>query len=222
MTSCWFVGGPKVASFEENFAAYCGALECVGCNSGTDALFLALKFLGIGPGDEVITQANTFVATCLGISNVGASVVLVDCGEDMSMDVSQVEARITERTKAIIPVHLYGRMADMDAVLAVAKKHGLFVVEDAAQAHGARYKGRRAGSMGDVGCFSFYPGKNLGAFGDGGAIVTSNAELAGRVRWWRSWGAAKKYHHEIKGGNSRLDAIQAAVLGEEEQGVKGA
>jgi len=207
-----FVLGPQVKRFEENFAEWCGVKHCIGVNSGTDALFLALKFLDIGPGDEVITQANTFIASVLAISNVGATPVLVDHDDFFMMDVSKIEAKITSKTKAIMPVHLYGHMADMDAVLALAKKHNLKVVEDASQAHGARYKGKRAGSMGDCGCYSFYPGKNLGAYGDGGALCTNDEQLATRIQWWRSWGAMKKYHHELKGGNSRLDTIQAVVL----------
>jgi dTDP-4-amino-4,6-dideoxygalactose transaminase/predicted dehydrogenase len=207
-----FVLGPQVKRFEDNYAKWCGTTHCIGVNSGTDALFLALKFLDIGPGDEVITQANTFVASVLSISNVGATPVLVDHDDFFMIDTAKIEAKITPKTKAIMPVHLYGHMADMDTVLAIAKKHNLKVVEDASQGHGALYKGKRAGSMGDVGCFSFYPGKNLGAYGDGGAIVTNNAELATRIQWWRSWGAQKKYHHELKGGNSRLDTIQAVVV----------
>lgn len=207
-----FVLGPQVKKFEDNYAKWCGSAHCIGVNSGTDALYLALKFLDIGPGDEVITQANTFIASVLAISNVGAKPVLVDHDEFFMIDTSKLEAAITPKTKAIMPVHLYGHMADMDAVLAIAKKHNLKVVEDASQAHGALYKNKRAGSMGDVGCFSLYPGKNLGAYGDAGAIVTNDAKLDERIRWWRSWGAQKKYHHELKGGNSRLDTIQAAVL----------
>ena len=213
LQSCYFIGSPHVKKFERNFANWVGVKHCVGVNSGTDALILAMKFLGIGEGDEVITQGNTFIATCLGVSNNGADVVLVDNDKDTYMiDPSKIEAKITSKTKAIVAVHLYGHMADMDAIMAIAKKHNLFVIEDAAQAHGATYKGQRAGSIGNIGCFSFYPGKNLGAFGDGGAIVTNDDELVQKIRWWQSWGAKKKYHHEIKGGNSRLDSIQAAVL----------
>jgi len=213
LQSCYFIGSPHVKKFEANFAKWIGVKHCVGVNSGTDALVLAMKFLGIGVGDEVITQGNTFIATCLGISNNGADVVLVDNDQDTYMiDTSKIEERITPKTKAIVVVHLYGHMAEMDTILAIAKKHNLFVIEDAAQAHGASYKGKRAGSFGDVGCFSFYPGKNMGAFGDGGAVVTNNDTVAQKLRWWQSWGAKKKYHHEIKGGNSRLDSIQAAVL----------
>jgi dTDP-4-amino-4,6-dideoxygalactose transaminase/predicted dehydrogenase len=207
-----FVLGPQVGKFEKNFANWCGTKHCIGVNSGTDALYLALKFLGIGEGDEVITQANTFIATTLAISNLGATPVLVDHDEFFMIDTSQIEAMITPKTKAIMPVHLYGHMADMDVILDIAKRHKLKVVEDASQAHGALYKGKRAGCMGDVGCFSLYPGKNLGAYGDAGAIVTNDEELCTKITWWRSWGAMKKYHHELKGGNSRLDTIQAVVL----------
>lgn len=215
LDSCYFVGSPHVRQFEQDFAAYCGTSHAIGVNSGTDALILALKFLGIGPGDEVITQGNTFVATCLGASNNGATVVLCDVDPGTYMiDPGKIEALITPHTKAILPVHLYGQCADMDRILAIAQKYDLIVVEDAAQAHGAVYKGdRRAGSMGAAGCFSFYPGKNLGAFGDGGAIVTNDETLAAKITEWRSWGAKKKYVHDVKGGNSRLDSIQAAVLG---------
>jgi dTDP-4-amino-4,6-dideoxygalactose transaminase len=213
LQSCHFVGSSHVKQFEQNFAAWIGTKHCVGVNSGTDALTLALKFLNIGSGDEVITQGNTFIATCLGISNNGAEIVLVDNDPHTYMiDPLKIEEKINEKTKAIIVVHLYGHVADMDAIMMIARKHKLFLIEDAAQAHGALYKGQRAGSMGDVGCFSFYPGKNLGAFGDGGAVVTNSDDIAEKIRWWRSWGAKEKYHHEIKGGNSRLDSIQAAVL----------
>lgn len=213
LQSCYFIGSPHVKQFEKNFATFIGTKHCIGVNSGTDALILAMKFLGIGPGDEVIVQANTFIATCLGVSNNGADIVLVDNDPDTYMiKIDEIEKKITTKTKAIIVVHLYGSMPDMDAICNIAKKNNLLLIEDAAQAHGATFKGQRAGSFGDVGCFSFYPGKNLGAFGDGGAIVTNNDELSEKIKWWRSWGAAKKYHHEIKGGNSRLDSIQAAVL----------
>lgn len=208
-----YIGGKQVSKFEEQFADFIGVKHCVGLNSGTDALFLALKFLDIGPGDEVITQANTFIATCLGISNNGATVVLIDADPATGqMCVEEIEAAITPNTKAVLPVHLYGHAANMGQIMEVAKKHNLRVIEDASQAHGARFEGKRVGSFGDVSCFSMYPGKNLGAYGDGGALCTNDAELATRVRWWQSWGAKKKYHHEIKGGNSRLDGLQAAVL----------
>ena len=219
LQSCHFVNGSPCSAFESEFAEWLGVKHAIGVNSGTDALALACKFLGIEEGDEVICPANTFIASCLGPSMCNAKIVLVDCDERYLMDVASLEAAISPRTKAIIVVHLYGQCAPLDGVLAIAEKHGLKVIEDAAQAHGAMYpqsdaapKNARAGSRGDVGCFSFYPGKNLGAYGDGGALVTNDDELATKVRWWRSWGAKKKYHHEIKGGNSRLDAIQAAVL----------
>lgn len=207
-----FVLGPQVKAFEERYAKWVGTKHCIGVNSGTDAILLALKFLEIGEGDEVITQGNTFIATVLGISNVGATPVLVDHDEFYRIDVEKIEAKITAKTKAIMPVHLYGLCSDMDPILELAKKHNLYVIEDASQAHGAYYKGKRAGSMGDASCFSFYPGKNLGAYGDAGALCTNNDELATKVQWWRSWGAKKKYHHELKGGNSRLDTMQAVVL----------
>lgn len=213
LDSAYFIGAPVCAEFEVEFAKWVGTKYAIGLNSGTDALILGMKYLGIGCGDEVITQGNTFIATCLGASNNGADIVLVDHDPDTYMiDVSQIESKITPRTKAIAPVHLYGHCAPMDEILDIARKHGLLVIEDAAQAHGAFYKGRRAGSMGDIGCFSFYPGKNLGAFGDGGALVTNLDAVNEKVRSWRSWGAVKKYYHEEKGGNSRLDSIQAAVL----------
>ena len=208
-----FTLGPAVSEFEADFAQYCEVSHCVTVGSGTSALELSLQVLGIGPGDEVITQANTFVATCLAISRVGATPVLVDCEPGSHLiDVSKIEERISERSRAILPVHLYGQCADMDPLLEIAAKRGLRVVEDAAQAHGARYRGRRAGSMGDLGCFSFYPSKNLGAFGDGGAITTSHADWAEQLRALRNLGSKRKHHHEIQGTNSRLDSLQAAVL----------
>jgi len=207
-----FVLGPHVKKFEDEFAAWCGMKYCLGLNSGTDALYLAVKFYDIGEGDEVIVQGNTFIASVLAISNNGATPVLVDHDEHYMIDVTKIEAAITPKTKAIMPVHLYGNCADMDPIIALAKKYNLKVIEDASQAHGALYKGRRCGSMGDCGCFSLYPGKNLGAYGDAGCIITNDEDLATRINWWRNWGAKKKYHHELKGGNSRLDTIQAAVL----------
>lgn len=208
-----FILGEEVDVFETEFAAFCGGGECVTVATGCDALLWALKACDIGPGDEVITVANTFIATALAITAAGARPVLVDCLEDsFQMDPASVEGAITPRTKAIIPVHLYGQAADMDALLPIAKRHGLRVIEDAAQAHGATYKGRPCGLMGDIGCFSFFPGKNLGAYGDGGAIVTANPDLAQRVRMLRNYGQIKKYHHEVTGWNSRLDTVQAAIL----------
>lgn len=210
--TCYFVNGPEVAKFEKEFSEYTGTDYCIGCNSGTDALILALKSLGIGEGDEVITQANTFVATILAVSHVGALPVLVDVGESYMMDADKVKEKITSRTKAVIVVHLYGLCADMDAISGLCKDNNLLLVEDCAQASGTYYKGKHVGGIGDLGCYSFYPGKNLGAFGDGGAIVTNNSECHEFIKAWRNWGSKKKYYHEVKGGNSRLDTIQAAVL----------
>jgi len=211
--SCYFIGGPEGAKFEKEFAEYVGTKDCIGLNSGTDALILAFKALGIGAGDEVITQGNTFIATCLGISNNGADVVLCDVHPDLkTIDCDQIESKITSRTKAICPVHLYGHPADMDRIMAIAQKHNLYVIEDCAQAQGAKYKGKRVGSFGDAGTWSFYPGKNLGAWGDGGSVTTSNDKVSEYIRGWRSWGSKVKYHHDVKGGNSRLDTVQAAIL----------
>jgi dTDP-3-amino-3,4,6-trideoxy-alpha-D-glucose transaminase len=208
-----FIGGERLDAFERAFATYCGAAHAVGVGTGLDALMLALRARSIGPGDEVIVPANTFPGTAIAVSQVGAVPVLVDCAEDTGLiDVDQVPAALTARTRAIIPVHLYGHPADMDALRAAAGKHDLLVLEDACQAHGARYKGRRCGALGDAAAFSFYPTKNLGAFGDGGAVVTSDATLAGAVRQLANYGCSAKYHHGVIGTNSRLDPIQAAVL----------
>lgn len=213
MATTRFILGLEVKQFEQEFAAYCGAQHGVGVASGTDALYLALCALGIGAGDEVITQTNTFIATPLSISYTGARPVLVDCDpQTYQIDVKQVEAAITPRTKAIIPVHLYGQPADMDAILAIAKRHNLRVIEDACQAHGAEYRGKRVGAFGDAAAFSFYPGKNLGAYGDGGAITTNSEALATKLRAMREYGQAAKYHHDFRGFNSRLDTLQAAIL----------
>ncbi len=208
-----FILGGAVTEFEKSFAEYCGVDYCVGVDSGYSALELIVRAYDIGPGDEVITAANTFIATTLAISNTGATPVLVDCDPDTyNIDVTKIEAAITPRTKAIMPVHLYGQTADMDAILAIARKHGLHVFEDAAQASGARYKGRRAGSLGDAAGFSFYPGKNLGAYGDGGAVTTNDPAIAEKIRLLRNIGQKVKYYHEVKGFNNRLDTMQAAVL----------
>ena len=208
-----FVLGPEVAAFEECFAAYCGAQYCIALNSGTSALHLALLAAGIGPGDEVITVSMTFVATTAAILYCGAKPVFVDVDPDTwTMDPNLVEASVTPRTKAILPVHLHGLMADMDPIMETARRHGLVVIEDAAQSHGAEYKGRSAGTIGDIGCFSFYPGKNLGAYGEGGAAVTSDPELARRMTLLRDWGQEAKYYHILPGYNYRMDAIQGAVL----------
>jgi dTDP-4-amino-4,6-dideoxygalactose transaminase len=208
-----FIGGASVAAFEEEFAAFCGVRHCVGLNSGTDALRFALMAVGVKPGDEVITVPHTFIATTEAISQAGATPVFVDIDPDTCcIDVNQIPSRITARTRAILPVHLYGQPADMDPILEIARKHHLAVVEDACQAHGALYKGRPAGSMGVAGCFSFYPGKNLGAFGDAGAIVTDDERLAQTFRMLREHGQSRKYYHDLEGYTGRLDAIQAAVL----------
>jgi dTDP-4-amino-4,6-dideoxygalactose transaminase len=213
LDSCQFTLGSEVSAFEEDFAAYSQAKQGIGVNSGTSALHLALLAADVGPGDEVITTPFTFVATVSAICYTGATPVFVDIDpRTFNIDVTRIEAAITNRTKAIIPVHLYGQPADMDPILVIAKRHGLTVIEDAAQAHGAEYKGRRAGSMGDMGCFSFYPGKNLGAYGEGGMVVTSNPEYARTIRMLRDWGAEKKYQHVLKGYNYRLEGIQGAVL----------
>lgn len=211
--SAQFVLGPEVAAFEERFANYCKVAHCRAVNSGTSALHLALLAAGIGPGDEVITVSMTFVATTAAILYSGARPVFVDVDPvTWTMNPASIAAAITRRTKAILPVHLHGLMADMDPIMSIARRHGLVVIEDAAQAHGAEYKGRRAGSMGDLGCFSFYPGKNLGAFGEGGAVVTDRPELARRVALLRDWGQEAKYSHVIAGYNYRMDGIQGAVL----------
>jgi dTDP-4-amino-4,6-dideoxygalactose transaminase len=211
--SAHFVLGPQVAAFEERFAAYCDVKHCMAVNSGTSALHLALLAAGIGAEDEVITVSMTFVATTAAILYCGARPVFVDVDPDTwTMDPKLIEAAITSRTKAILPVHLHGLMVDMDPITKIARRHGLVVIEDAAQSHGAEYKGRRAGSVGDVGCFSFYPGKNLGAYGEGGAVVTDNPELARRVALLRDWGQESKYNHVLPGYNYRMDGIQGAVL----------
>lgn len=213
LESCQFTLGGEVAAFEQEFAAYCQSKHGIGVNTGTSALHLALLAANVGPGDEVITVPFTFVATVAAIHYTGAKPVFVDVDpQTFNMDPGALESAITARTKAIIPVHLYGQPADMDPILQVAKKRGLIVIEDACQAHGAEYKGRRAGSLGDMGCFSFYPGKNLGAYGEGGMVVTGNAEYARTIRMLRDWGAEKKYQHVLKGYNYRLEGIQGAVL----------
>ena len=213
LESTQFVLGPEVATFEERFARYCGLDYAIALNSGTSALHLALLASGIGAGDEVITVSMTFVATTAAILYTGARPIFVDvCSDTWTMDPELVEAAITPRTRAIMPVHLHGLMADMDAIMEIARRRGLIVIEDAAQAHGAEYDGRRAGSFGDIGCFSFYPGKNLGAYGEGGAAVTNNPELARKIRLLRDWGQERKYHHVLAGYNYRMDGIQGAIL----------
>ncbi|MCL4490165.1 MAG: DegT/DnrJ/EryC1/StrS family aminotransferase [Chloroflexi bacterium] len=209
-----FILGKEVAEFEKNFAAFCGASHCVGTDSGTAALHLALLICGIQPGDEVITTTHTFIATAEVISLVGARPVFVDIDPTTyNLDPNLLERAITPRTRAIIPVHLYGQPAEMDPILDIARRHNLRVIEDAAQAHGAEYRGRRTGTMGDVACFSFYPGKNLGAYGDAGALVTNDEKLAEHARMLRDHGRRDKYKHQIVGYGYRLDALQAAILG---------
>lgn len=213
LDSGWFVLSEEVGAFEAEFADYVGAEHCVGVGSGLDALCLALRALGVGPGDEVVVPVNTFIATWLAVSQAGATPVPVEPDErTYVMSTAAVEAVLTERTRAILPVHLYGQPADLGPLVELAARHNLTVLEDAAQAHGARYRQRRVGSCGCTAAWSFYPGKNLGAFGDAGAVTTDDAELADRLRRLRNYGSDRKYYHELKGVNSRLDPIQAAVL----------
>ena len=213
MDSGWYVLGSEVAAFEFEFAEYCEVDQCIGVGNGLDALHLILKAYGIGPGDEVLVPANTFIATWLAVTYAGARPVPVEPLENTyNLDPSRLEATITPRTRAIIAVHLYGQPADMDALLAIARKHDLRLIEDAAQAHGARYRGRRVGGLGDAAAFSFYPGKNLGAFGDGGAVTTNDPVLARKIRELSNYGSQVKYDHQSKGINSRLDELQAAFL----------
>jgi dTDP-4-amino-4,6-dideoxygalactose transaminase len=213
MASGGYIGGSRVQEFEQQFANYIGTSECVSCASGTDALYLALRALDIGPGDEVITTPFTFMATAETISMVGATPVFVDIEADtFNIDVSQVAAAITEKTRAIMPVHLFGQPVDMTELMAVAHQHGLAAIEDVAQAAGSEWAGKKTGSMGHIGCFSFFPTKNLGAFGDGGAVTTNDPEIAAKIRVLKEHGASKRYYHETIGINSRLDALQAAIL----------
>jgi dTDP-4-amino-4,6-dideoxygalactose transaminase len=208
-----FILGKAVADFEEQFAKYCGVKYSLGINSGTSALIMALQAVGIGKGDEVVTTPNTFIATAEAISCVGATPVFVDMEEkSYNMDPGKLEKAITKKTKAVIPVHLYGQPADMDPILEIAKKKGVVVIEDACQAHGAEYKGKRAGSLGKMGCFSFYPGKNLGAYGEGGGVTTDDEEMVRKIKALRDHGSPKKFYHEFIGNNCRLEGIQGAVL----------
>jgi dTDP-4-amino-4,6-dideoxygalactose transaminase len=213
LDSGWYILGPEVEAFETEWAAYCSSSHAVGVGNGLDAITLALRALEIGPGDEVIVPSNTYIATWLAVSAVGATPVPVEPHPaTYNIDPTRIAAAITPATRALLPVHLYGQPADLDPILALAQRYNLFVVEDAAQAHGARYKGRRIGSHGDVVCWSFYPGKNLGAMGDAGAITTNRADLADRIRVLRNYGSRTKYINEVQGVNSRLDPLQAAVL----------
>lgn len=209
-----YIMGPEVDAFESAFADYLGVKHAIGVGSGTDALRLALEGLGIGPGDEVITVPDTYIATCEAITHVGADIRLVEVdAQTYNMDPAQLESAITERTRAIMPVHLYGQPADMAPILQIAQRHNLYVIEDAAQAHGARYHGQKTGTFGDLACFSFYPGKNLGAYGDAGAVVTNDDAVAERIKMLRNHGQQVKYEHLVVGYCHRLDNIQAAVLG---------
>jgi dTDP-4-amino-4,6-dideoxygalactose transaminase len=213
LESAQYVLGEQVTNFENEFASYCGAKEAIAVNSGTSALHLALLAAGIGPGDEVITVPFTFVATVAAIRYTGAKPVFVDVATDSyTMDVSRLEKAISRRTRAILPVHLYGQAADMDPIVEIARRNNLLVIEDAAQAHGAKYRDRPVGSLGDLACFSFYPGKNLGAYGEGGAVVTGNPVFARKIRMLRDWGAERKYEHVLQGYNYRMEAIQGAIL----------
>ena len=213
LDSGWYILGGEVEAFEAEWAAYCGARHCIGVGNGLEALHLVLRAWGIGDGDEVIVPSNTYIATWLAVSYAGATPVPVEPDPaTRNIDPSRIEAAITPRTRAILPVHLYGMPADMDPIMAIAARHGLKVLEDAAQAHGARCRGRRCGALGDAAGWSFYPGKNLGAFGDAGAVTTDDADLAQRVRVLRNYGSQRKYYNEVKGFNSRLDPLQAAFL----------
>ena len=213
VSSAGFIGGPNVTIFETDFASFCEAKYCVAVGSGTDALRFALMVAGIGAGHEVITVAHTFIATTEAITQAGARPVFVDIDpETWNIDTGAIEKAVTDRTRAIVPVHLYGQPADLDPILAIAAKHNLVVIEDACQAHGALYKGRMAGSIGDLACFSFYPGKNLGAYGEAGAVTTNNQNMAQEIAKIRDHGQQKKYHHDLEGYNGRMDAIQAGIL----------
>jgi dTDP-4-amino-4,6-dideoxygalactose transaminase len=213
LDSSQYVLGNEVAEFEREFSAYSGATRGIAVNSGTSALHLALLAAGVGPGDEVVTVPNTFVATVAAICYTNATPVLVDVDpRSFTMSPERLEAAITPRTKAVLPVHLYGQTADMDPILEIARRHGLTVIEDAAQAHGAEYKGRRAGSLGDMACFSFYPGKNLGAYGEGGMVVTDNPHYEHTIRMLRDWGQQRKYEHVLRGYNYRMEGLQGAIL----------
>lgn len=213
LDSSWYIGGPEVSNFEDNFAKYCGTKHCVSVGNGLDGISLSLRAIGVGVGDEVIVPSHTYIATALAVSHLGAVPVFVEVKEtDFNIDASKLEEKITSKTKAIIAVHLYGQLADMDPIMKIAKKHKIMVIEDAAQSHGATYKGKKAGEIGDIASFSFYPGKNLGAMGDAGCVTTNDDELARDVRMLSNYGSEKKYVHSLKGVNSRLDELQAAIL----------
>lgn len=212
LRSGWYVLGNEVKSFEEEFASYTGATYCVGLASGLDALWIAFRILGIGEGDEVIVQGNTYIASVMGITINGATPVFVEPDEYFNIDASKIEEKITEKTKAILVVHLYGQASNMDVICGICKRHGLKLVEDCAQAHGAKFNGKQVGTFGDIGCFSFYPSKNLGAFGDAGAIITNDEEIAKQTKIFRNYGSEKRYYNQVVGANSRLDELQAGLL----------
>ena len=212
LRSGWYVLGREVSSFEEEFAGYVGGRHCVGLASGLDALWIAFRILGIGAGDEVLVQGNTYSASVMGITMNGATPVFVEPDEYYNLDTSKLEEKINDRTKAILVVHLYGQASDMGKIMEIARRHGLLVVEDCAQSHGASFDGRMTGTFGDIGCFSFYPSKNLGAFGDAGAIVTNDDSIAEKVRIFRNYGSEKRYYNKVVGANSRLDELQAGLL----------
>ena len=212
LRSGWYILGRELEAFEEEFAAYTGAGYCVGLGSGLDALWIAFRILGIGPGDEVIVQGNTYIASVMGVTINGATPVFVEPDAYFNMDCERIEEKITERTKAILVVHLYGQASEMGCIMEIARRHNLQVVEDCAQAHGAMYEGRQVGTFGDVGCFSFYPSKNLGAFGDGGAVTVNEKARAEKFRVFRNYGSEKRYYNQVVGTNSRLDELQAGLL----------
>lgn len=212
LRSGWYVLGPEVKAFEEEFARYTGAKHCVGLASGLDALWLAFRVLGIGEGDEVIVQANTYIASVMGITINGATPVFVEPDDFFNIDADKIESLITSKTKAILVVHLYGQASQMDKVVALCRKYNLKLVEDCAQSHGACFEDKMTGTFGDIGCFSFYPSKNLGAFGDAGAIVTDDEEIAKAMRMYRNYGSEKRYYNKVVGANSRLDELQAGLL----------
>lgn len=212
LRSGWYIMGKELTAFEEEFASYIGSKKCVGLASGLDALWIAFRVLGIGVGDEVIVQGNTYIASVMGITMNGATPIFVEPDEYYNIDASKIEEKITEKTKAILVVHLYGQASNMEEIMKVAKKYNLKVVEDCAQSHGAKFNGKTTGSFGDIGCFSFYPSKNLGAFGDAGAIVTDDEKLAEEIRIYRNYGSEKRYYNKVVGTNSRLDELQAGLL----------
>ena len=212
LESAWYIRGKELKNFEEKFAEFCGVKHCVGLNSGLDALIMAFRALGIGGGDEVIVQGNTYIASVIGITENGATPVFVEPDEYFNLDADKIEAAITDKTKAILPVHLYGQSCNMLKIKEIAEKYKLYLVEDCAQSHGAKFGGQMTGVFGDIGCYSFYPTKNLGAFGDSGAIITDNPKLAEKIRMMGNYGSKIKYHNEIEGLNSRLDELQAALL----------